>query len=142
MLEIIVALRVVGTALLAIKLIGLRRNTIVKKCIGKSLIIDKNKKLYVIKEHYIEMFEENAFATIGIINIIISEILNLFYNPNKGNIYVSAIKSIIYSVSLLLLSKAIVYILTKHINKKEDKLIEVDNKLINEGAQAVQIFDE
>lgn len=144
MLELIISLRVVGTILLAIKLVGIERNKIIKKCIGQSLIIDEEKNVYIIKEHYLEMLKENIYATVGIVYIIIGEIMNLFLTNNitrNEQIKIIAI-TIIIAVILYILSDLSVKGILKCVDKKENKMIKLDNKIIEEGAVAVQIFDE
>lgn len=144
MLEIIIALRIIGTMLLAIKLIGFDRNKIIKKCVGKSLIINDEKNVYIIKSHYLDMLKENIYATIGIIYVILAEILNLFLNDILINI--SQLKTITYTIiagsGLLLISYLVVKLCLSYINKKENKMINVDNNLIEDGAIAVQLLEE
>lgn len=97
-----------------------------------------------MKQHYLDMIKENIFATIGIIYVILAEVTNLFLENNAR--YNSQLKIILITIILgfllLIISYFIVTMILYIINKKEKEMIKVDDKLIEDGAIAIQTFEE
>ncbi len=136
------ALSISGGILMAIKLLGLTPNSIIKKCVGYGLMRDYNKKLYVSKEEYIGFLEENLYAVLGFICMFLGVIKTVFF-PNSrvtNSIWIWILISIIAETSsIMLLSFCITKLICKLQFKKLPNLIEVSDKLAENGAIAISI---
>jgi len=136
------ALSISGGILMAIKLLGLTQNSIIKKCVGYGLMRDYNKKLYVSKEEYIGFLEENLYAVLGFLCMFLG-VIKTILSPNSrvtNSIWIWILISIIAETSLImLLSFCITKLICKLQFKKLPNLIEVSDKLTENGAIALSI---
>ena len=134
------ALSISGGILMAIKLLGLTPNSIIKKCVGYALLKDYNQKLYVSKEEYIGFLEENLYAVLGFLCMFLGVIKTIvFPNSSTTNLIWILISIVAEVLLILLLSFCITKLICKLQFKKLPNLIEVSDKLTENGAIALSI---
>lgn len=134
------ALSISGGILMAIKLLGLTPNSIIKKCVGYGLMKDYNQKLYVSKEEYIGFLEENLYAVLGFICMFLGVIKTIFFPNSSVTNLIWILISIIAEVSfIILLSFCITKLICKLQFKRLPNLIEVSDKLTENGVIALSI---
>lgn len=133
------ALQISGTALLASKIIGINRNKIMDRATGTSItiILNKKKEPFIMKDVYNSILSENLIATFGLIGVVIGIIINILNSQIEYNKLCVIILSIILSVIIYLLTKYISNKLIGIYTKKWKKYIKLD--IVPNGATAISI---
>lgn len=132
------SLTILGGYLMATKILGLRRQTIIKKCVGYTLFLDNNNKAYASKQQYLDFYKENMYAVLGFIYMIVGSILNIFIDEK---IIDSKLKLMIIIFAEIVILGILTFLIVKLLcyiqNKTLKDYIKVDEKVIDNGAVAI-----
>lgn len=133
------ALQISGTALLASKIIGLSRKKIIDRAAGNSvsIILNKNKESFIMKENYIAILNENFSATTGLIWVTLGIIINILNSEREFNSLYIILLSIALSIAIYLLTNYISDKIVKVYTKKWDNYIKLD--FVPNGTSAVMM---